>query len=116
VRQNNPFSFALSNNNNKEQRGRSSVVGLDGPGIESQWGRDFLHLSRPRPGVHPDSCTMGTGPFLGERAAGAWRWPVTPFYCRWSWKSIDIPLLPLWAVRPVQSLSVCTRVTFTLLF
>jgi hypothetical protein len=27
-----------------------------------------------------------------------------------------IPLLPLWAVRPVQSLSVCTRVhcTFTL--
>jgi len=25
-----------------------------------------------------------------------------------------IPLLPLWAVRPVQSLSVCTRVHFTL--
>ena len=25
-----------------------------------------------------------------------------------------IPLLPLWAVRPVQSLSACTRVTFTL--
>jgi hypothetical protein len=24
-----------------------------------------------------------------------------------------IPLLPLWAVRPVQSLSACTRVTFT---
>jgi hypothetical protein len=21
--------------------------GLDGPGIESQWGRDFLRLSRP---------------------------------------------------------------------
>jgi hypothetical protein len=21
--------------------------GLDGPGIETQWGRDFLHLSRP---------------------------------------------------------------------
>jgi hypothetical protein len=27
-----------------------------------------------------------------------------------------IPLLPLWAVRPVQSLSACTRVTFTLRF
>jgi len=25
-----------------------------------------------------------------------------------------IPLLPLWAVQPVQSLSACTRVTFTL--
>ena len=27
-----------------------------------------------------------------------------------------IPLLPLWAVLPVQSLSECTRVTFTLFF
>jgi len=44
-------------------RGPGSVVGiatgygLDGPGIESQWGRDFPHLSRPslkptRPPVH----------------------------------------------------------------
>jgi len=40
--------------------GPSSVVviatayGLDGPGIESRWGRDFPHLSRPafRP-THP---------------------------------------------------------------
>jgi len=30
-----------------------------------------------------------------------------------SWNGRAIPLLPLWAVRPVQSLSVCTRVTFT---
>ena len=29
--------------------------------------------------------------------------------------STAILLLPLWAVRPVQSLSVCTRVHFTLL-
>ena len=34
-------------------RGPGSVVGiataygLDGPGIESRWGRDFPHLSRP---------------------------------------------------------------------
>ena len=27
-----------------------------------------------------------------------------------------IPLLPLWAVRPVQSLSACTRVHFTFTF
>jgi len=26
--------------------------------------------------------------------------------------SIAIPLLPLWTVRPVQSLSACTRVRF----
>ena len=34
-------------------RGPGSVVGiataygLDGPGMKSRWGRDFLHLSRP---------------------------------------------------------------------
>ena len=27
--------------------GIASGYGLDGPGIESRWGRDFPHLSRP---------------------------------------------------------------------
>jgi len=27
--------------------GIATVYGPDGPGIESRWGRDFLHLSRP---------------------------------------------------------------------
>ena len=46
---------------------RDSVVdigtryGLDGPGIESRWWRDFLHPSTPFLGAHPTSCTMGTG-------------------------------------------------------
>jgi hypothetical protein len=46
-------------------RGPGSVAsiatgyGLDGPGIESRWGRDFPHLSRPALGPHPASCTMG---------------------------------------------------------
>jgi len=37
-------------------RGRDSVVdiangyGLDGPGTDSRWGRDFPHLSRPAMG------------------------------------------------------------------
>jgi hypothetical protein len=31
----------------------------------------------------------------------------------WSWKSRAVPLFPLWAVRPVQSLSACTRVNIT---
>ena len=38
--------------------------------------------------------------------------PLVP----WSWKGRAIPLLPLWAVRPVQSLSACTRVTFSFTF
>jgi len=45
---------------------------------------------------------------------------LTPHPCLvpWSWKSRTIPLLPLWAVWPVQSRGACTRVhfTFTLLW
>ena len=39
-----------------------------------------------------------------------------PLLVSWSRKSKAIPLLSLWAVRPAQSLSVCTRVHFNLLF
>jgi hypothetical protein len=52
-----------------QTRGPGSVVGiatgygLDRPGIESRWGRDFSHLSRPTLSVHPVSCTMGTASF-----------------------------------------------------
>jgi hypothetical protein len=45
---------------------------LEGPRIESRWGRDFQHSSRPALG--PASCTMGTG----GKTAGSWRWPPTP--------------------------------------
>jgi hypothetical protein len=34
-----------------------------------------------------------------------------PFLVPWSRKNIAIPLLPLWDVRPEQSLNACTRVT-----
>ena len=34
--------------------GVATGYGLDGPGIESRWGRDFPHLSRPALGpTHP---------------------------------------------------------------
>ena len=55
--------------------GRDSSVsiaahyGLDGPGIESRWGRDFLHASRPTL-VSPSSCTMGTRYFQGVKRPG----------------------------------------------
>jgi len=40
----------------------------------------------------------------------------SPLLVLWSRKSRAITLLPLWAVRPVQSLIACTRVRFTLLY
>jgi hypothetical protein len=52
--------------------------GLDGLGIESRWGRDFPHLSRPALG--PTLAPIQRVPrlFPWDKAAGAWRWPPTP--------------------------------------
>ena len=65
------------------------------------------------PGAHPASCKMGTGSFSGINRGR--RVTLTPhaLLVMWSRKSRAIPLLPLWAVRPLQSLSACTRVHFT---
>ena len=99
--------------------GPGSVVGiatgyvLDGPGIETRWRRDFPHLSRPALGTHPASCTMGTGSFPGVKSGRGVTLTPHSLLVPWSWKGRAIPLLPLSAVRPVQSLSDCTRVHFT---
>jgi hypothetical protein len=50
--------------------GVATGYGLDGPGIESRWGRDFSHTSRPALGAHPAYCTMGTGSFPGVKRPG----------------------------------------------
>jgi hypothetical protein len=42
-----------------------TVYGLDGPGIESQWGARFSEPVHTGPGAYPATCTMGTGSFPG---------------------------------------------------
>ena len=51
--------------------------GLDGPGIESRYGWDFLQASRPapRPTQPPEQWLAGLSP--GGEADGAWRWTPT---------------------------------------
>ena len=58
--------------------GIATRYGLDRPGIESRWGRDFPHPSQTFRGAHPASYTKGTGSFPEGKAAGAWCWPPTP--------------------------------------
>ena len=100
-------------------RGPGSVVGIatgygmDGPGIESRLWARFSAPVQAVPGAQPASSTMGTGSFPGIKSGRGVTLTPQPLLVPWSWKGRAIPLLPLWAVRPVQSLSACTRVTFT---
>ena len=57
---------------------------------------------------------MGTGSLQEVKSGRGVRLTPHPLLVPWSRKGRAIPLLPLWTVRPVQSLSACTRVQFTL--
>jgi len=65
------------------------------------------------PAAHPASCTIGTGSFQVVKSGRGVTLTPHPLLVPWSWKSRAIPLLLIWALRPVQSLSACTRVHFT---
>ena len=80
--------------------------------IHSLWA--VLTVQGPR--AHPASCTMGTGSFPGIKSGRGVTMTPHPLLVPWSRKSRAIPILLLWAVRPVQNLSSCTRVHFTLPF
>ena len=92
--------------------GIATGYGLDGPGIESRWRARFSAPVQTGPGAHPASCTMGIGSFPGIKSGRGVLLTTHPLLVPWSRKRRAIPLLPLWAVQPVQSLSACTRVHF----
>ena len=68
------------------------------------------------PGAHPASWKMSTGSFRGVKSGRCVTLTPHNLLVPWPRKSRAIPLLPLWTVRPVQSLSACTRVHFTFTF
>ena len=52
--------------------GIATCYGLDDPGIESRWGRDFPHQSRPAPGS-TQTPIKWVRPFFPEgKTVGAW--------------------------------------------
>ena len=112
-----------------QQHIKKNCISLCGPGssvsIATGYGLNGLRQLNPGggariyapvhtgPGAHPASCTMGTWSFRGVKSGRGVTLTPHPLLVPWSWKGRAIPLLPLWAVRPVQSLSACTGVTFT---
>jgi len=73
-------------------------------------GARFSARVQTGPGVQPASCIMGTGSFPGMKSGRDVTLTPHTILVPWSRKSRAIPLLPLWAVRPVQSLSARTNV------
>jgi len=73
--------------------GIATGYGLGGPGIESRWGARFSAPVQTGPGAHPASCTMGARYFSRVKSG----------------RGVTLTPHPLRAVRPVQSLSACTK-------
>jgi len=93
----------------------STGYGLEGAGIKSRWGMRFSAPVQTGPGTHPASSTMGTWSFPGVKSGRGVTLTTHPLLVPSARKIRAIPLPNLWAIRPVQSLSACTRVHFTLM-
>ena len=93
----------------------ATAYGLDGLGSNPGAGEIFCTCP-DRPWGPPSLLYNGYWVFPGVKSG----WGVTlssqALLVPWSWKGRAIPLLPLWAIRPVQSLNACTRVHFTFTF
>jgi len=76
--------------------GKATRNGLDGPGIESWWGKIF-HTRPDRLSGPPSLLYNWYRVFSGGKAAGAWYWPLTPHLVPKLKESKAITLLPLWA-------------------
>jgi hypothetical protein len=92
--------------------GIATGYGLDGPVIESRWGARFSAPVQTGPGAHP-ALYNGYRVFPGVKSGRGVTLTPHLLLVLWSRRGRAIPLLPLWAARPVQSPTACKRVHFT---
>ena len=93
--------------------GIATGYGLDSPRIESWWGEIFWTDQSWGP---PSLLYSGYRVFPGGNEQPGRDTDPTPPSSVMVISGGAIPLLPLWAVWPVQNLSACTRVHFTFTF
>ena len=86
----------------------STGYGLDGPGIESRWGGEIFCTCPDWPWFTSSLLYNGCR-VIGVKSDRSVTLTPHPLLVPWSRKCIAIPLLTLWAVRPVQSLSARTE-------
>jgi len=90
--------------------GIATGYGLDGPGIESRWRRDFPPV-QTGPGARLASCAMGTGCFPAVNCGRGVLLTTNPILVPRSWKSRAIPLYP-----PSGPHRICKGITLPLPF
>jgi hypothetical protein len=66
------YTYSYINVGRDSAVGIATCYGLDGPRIESRWGRDFSQPSRPALGPTQPPIQWVPGLFPGGKAAGAW--------------------------------------------
>jgi hypothetical protein len=88
--------------------GTATRYGLDGPGIESRWRRDFPHQSRPALGPTQPLVQWVPVLFPGGKAAGAWRCAPTSI-----WHQLKERLEHYLYPPPFWTLMAWIRVKFT---
>ena len=106
-------SLLVSPVNKDKVRSLSDWLRAGRSGDQISVGARFSAPVQTGPGNNTASCAVGIGSFPGVKSGQGVTLTCHPLLVPWPRKSRSIPLLPLWAVRPVQSLSACTRAHFT---
>ena len=82
--------------------------GQECPGFETRCKGKFSAPGQTRLGVHPGTCTIGTGSWPKVKNGRGVTLTPQQLPVPWSRKSRDKFLLPIWAVLLVQNLIACT--------